>query len=172
MHIADCSCSGQERVSFLPSNSSDLHFHIEIREHNLKVKMTIHKIAHFHLDWFAEQSSTLDSLASLKVWAAIWFFPVWRQLLCTIKEAKGKKSFLIHSPKTNQQVWICIPAYPVFVVWPWVILLTTLSLSFFIYKIGIMLYILTETHSECLGLNEIYYFQEVFKVLYTETLKY
>ena len=26
-----------------------------------------------------------------------------------------------------------------------------------------MLYTLTETHSECLGLNETHYFQEVFK---------
>lgn len=54
-------CSEQERVCFLPSNSSDLHFHSQIRERNLQIQMAIDKIVHFHPDWFAEHSSTLDS---------------------------------------------------------------------------------------------------------------
>lgn len=107
----DCSCGEQERLCFLPSNSPDLHFHIEIREHNLKIEMAINKIAHFHLDSFAEHSSLLDSgLVNVSCLpgslSCHLILPCLKTASLHSKISQGKKFFLIHSFKTNQQVWI------------------------------------------------------------------
>lgn len=80
---SDCHHNEQGKVYLMPSTSPDLHFHIEYREHNLKIEMAINKTLHFHMGWLAESSFTLDSglvdvSCLTEVWAVIWFFKLFK----------------------------------------------------------------------------------------------
>lgn len=102
----DHSCKEQGRVYFLLSTSPDLHFHIEIREQNLKIEMAINKIVHFYPDWFAEHSSTLDSglinVSCLTVSQRCCLIPSCLKTASLHSErSQGRESFLKHSLKAN-----------------------------------------------------------------------